>query len=416
MASASASATLATAFPGQGIDIARVATLSFADHVHTVAARGKRAYALVEQDTNLNKNSLKVARSDDGGVTWGMPAELPAAVYSASIAIDAGDDDTFYVTTKSEDAGQGSALTLVVSKDGGKSFTSHVLFIGGFGETDHADVASPSPDHVVVTAPATYINATTGEQGMILLSWQDAKKGDALASIAPLDNGYNAHWSPGFSQFLGNGRLVETGTTRGGPTFATNGKGALCMVTNDYDINGTGESHYVMCSSDQGTSWDKSVTIAMGLPDELHRSRIAMSKDGKTVVVAWNAFTDAVDVIGSTHYAVSTDGGASFDIQNGLGPVSTSDGMALGVTDVEVMIDDEDVIWFARPVNDLSPYVQIDKSCDKGKTLSGAFQLTVKGEHVHPFLFHSDAGIFAGAIRVGATDVGPTAVKLLDVL
>lgn len=414
-ATATADITLATAFPEPGVDVGRVAGDITPEHVRPVAARGMRAYALVERDANNNKNQLSLARSDDGGLTWGAPTALPAGVHSPAVAIDAGDDDTVYVTLKTLDQGQGANLDLAVSTDGGKSFTTHTLFVGGDNEADDADVVSPSPGHVVVTAPATYINTTSGDQGMMLLTWADAKKGAAFGPVEPLGNGYDAKWSPGFSMTLPNGRLIETDSSRGGPMFATNGGGALCLVTNDYDINGSGESHYVMCSPDQGKTWDAPVTIASGLPVTLLRSRIAMGKDGKTVAVAWNTFADDVDIIGKTQYAVSLDGGKTFDIDNGLAAIENA-GVAVGVNDVEVMIDDQDVIWFARNVNDLQARVQVDKSCDKGKTLSGAFDLPVKDPYVNPFFFVSGAGIFSGAVRHGTSDVGLTAVRLLTSL
>lgn len=412
--SASADVTLATAFPEEGIDIGRVETGGRADFVHPIAARGMRVFALLEDDDGPNGafgGSLAIVRSDDGGLSWGAPVAIGGGNRTPAVAIDAGDPDTVHVTLHSEDNAGVGTLMLATSTDGGATFTQKTLFIGGTNETQDADVVSAKPGNVVVTAPATWLDTTSGDAGATLLVWSDDQKGAGFAAPAPFNNGYNAQSAPGLELRLGNGRTIETNQDRGGPQLATNGAGKVCLTSSDYDVNGSGEDLTVRCSSDAGGTFGDAVALVSGPPENQKRARVAVSADGKLVVATYNSFQGGgVDELGQTHYLVSTDGGATFGADKALHDVS-NDGGKLGVYDAEVSIDAAGVIWFVRTVDTSS--LEIDKSCDQGETLSGAFTLSAANNLTRGFVFESDAGIFAAGLRAGDTDSGLSVVRLL---
>lgn len=410
-ATATAKITLASAFPGAAVDTGRAVSSAAAEVVHGVTARGARAYALLEGHKDMT-HTLAVVRSDDGGLTWKAPVTLPSGERLASIAIDAEDDDTVYVTVHSLDSGAASALDLAVSKDGGKTFSLHRLFEGGNGEAQEADVASPAGGTVVVTAPATWQDGN-GAQGATLLVWRDTTKGDGLAPIVALDNGYGAMWSPGVERRLADGRVIETNSGRRGPQLATNRKGKVCLLTTDYDVNGVDEHDDLLCSTDGGATWGDPVQAVKGKPGDMERARVAVGPDGSLVVVAWNAYNDAsLDTIGHTKYSVSVDGGKTFGAAHDHPAVKDAGGGDQSVSAAEVAIDSAGVIWFARDVGEAS--LLLDKSCDQGETLSGAFAIPIAGSHVNAVFFESSAGLFAGASRLGDTDTGVTVVRLQE--
>ncbi len=411
---ASATIALATAFPEQGVDIGRVETNGRADFVRPVAARGARVYALLEDDDGPDGSfggSLAIVRSDDGGLHWLAPVPLAGGNRSPGVAIDAGDPDTVYVTLHSEDNAGVGTLMLATSTDGGLTFTSKQLYVGGTNETQDADVVSPKPGSVTIAAPAVWLDTTTGAAGATLLVWSDVQKGAGFGAAVPFDNGYDAKAVPPLEIRLGDGRLIETNEGRGGPQRTTNGAGKVCVTSSDYGINGEDEVQTLRCSSDAGSTFGDAVTVVRGPPSNQKRLRAAVSPDGQVVAATYDAFDDeSVDMIGSTHYRVSQDGGATFGADKVLQDVQAESGK-LGVYDAEVTIDSAGVIWFVRTVDTAS--LQIDKSCDNGETLSGAFTLAAERSLTRGFVFESDAGIFAAGLRGGATDSGLSVVRLL---
>lgn len=384
-ASATASVRLATAFPEAGKDVTGKGTSPLI--VHATAARGARVYALTQDGAGAF-----VSTSTDGGLTFGARVAV-GGERAASIAVDAGSDDIVYVTLHRGDAEAYGALFLATSTDGGKTFTEKQLYQGGNGDVSLADVSSPAAGTVVVAAPAPWQDGAGG-QGSEMLVFVDKAKGAGFPALSDLANGYAAKAaSPKVIKLTGN-NLVESGDGLFGPHLATNGAGKVCLVFAEYGIDGSEERHLLRCSSDGGATFGAPVTVAHGPPDHLSRPRVAIGKDGKLVVVAWNAFASAVDTIGTTQYAVSTDGGLTFGAAKSH-PGATFDGAPAGVDLAEVLIDDAGVLWFARGVAAAS--VVVDKSCDQGATLSGAIALPITGTHRYPTLFASSAGIFAGA-------------------
>ena len=176
--SASAAITLATAFTGKSAAIAGSATTAELEsrvgvYPHSVAASGKRAYDVwTSNPASATDVSMKIARSDDGGATW-KPAvvaitanlETPQTTTDAwmkcpAVTIDPKNPDIVYVVGKitgsnSLAIGVGAddqTTVLAVSKDGGATFTSRVLHVGG-GDTC-PDLTAPAANTIVVEAPA----------------------------------------------------------------------------------------------------------------------------------------------------------------------------------------------------------------------------------------------------------------------
>lgn len=408
-ASATANVTLATAFPEANIDIARVTTNVIPDFAHGVAARGARVYGLVQGAPG----NVALAKSTDGGLTFTTPATVAAGQNAKAfgVAIDAGDDETVHVVVHEESDTFGSILSVYTSTDGGKTFTAHRLYTGGNGDVQDADIVSGAAGAVTVSAPTSWQDGD-GHQGGELLIWTDTAKAAGFKALDDLGNGYNAKWSPGIKLQFADKRLVEANDLRGGPHLATNGKGKVCLTYANYDINGNDEFHAVHCSTDGGKTFGDGVTAQSGKPANLSRPRLAVGPDGSLVVIAFNTWVDgALEKGPQTKYMVSTDGGATFGAAKAHPDEKNSDGNVRVLVDAEVMIDAAGVIWFARSID--GAVVQVDKSCDKGTTLSGSFMLPVTGTHRNGLLFESSAGIFGGAIRIGASDTGISVVRLL---
>lgn len=411
---ASAKVTLATAFPEKSIDIGRVETSGRADFVHPVAASGSRVYALLEDDDGPNGafgGSLAIVRSDDGGLTWGAPVGVGGGNRSPAVAIDAGDPDTVYVTLHSEDDAGVGTLLLATSTDGGATFTTKPLYIGGTSETQDADVVSGKPGSVTVAAPAVWLDSTTGAAGATLFVWTDDAKGAGFGAPAAIENGYDGQAAPGLELRLGDGRLIETNEGRTGPQLATNGAGMVCLTSSDYALNGGEESLTLRCSKDAGATFGDAVPLVTGPSADQKRARVAVGPDGKLIAVVYNGFDDeTVDELGKTHYLVSTDGGVTFGADKTLHDVEGDSGK-LGVYDAEVAIDGAGVIWFVRTVD--TSYLEIDKSCDGGETMSGAIALEASNDLTRGFVFESSAGLFAAGLRGGDTGSGLTMVRLI---
>lgn len=389
-ASASASVRLATAFPEPAKDVTgKGATPRIA---HAVAARGSRVYALLQ----TGDSSAAVATSTDGGLTFGAPVTV-GKEKAASIAIDAANDDVVYVAIHDGDAEAESALYLMTSTDGGKTFTQKQLYKGGNGDVDLADVVSPSANTVVVAAPTSWQDGAGG-QGDEMLVFVDGARGTGFPALADLGNGYSAKAAKPMVVKLTGNDLVESKSGQFGPHLATNGAGKVCLVFAEYGPTGGEERHLLRCSTDSGATFGAPVTVAHGPPARLSRPRVAVGKDGKLVVVAWNAFASDVDPIGTTQYAVSTDGGLTFGAAKSHA-AATLDGAPTGVDSAEVAIDGAGIVWFARTIGDGA--VEIDKSCDQGTTLSGRLTLPVAGVHRYGTLFSSAAGTFVGVHAPG---------------
>lgn len=402
-----AAVTLATAFPEAARDIATAT--SGASHVHGFAAKGSRAYALVESDGQGGAATLAIARSDDGGQTWKPAVALAGSGGNrvTSVAIDAGDPDTVYVVTKGEaDAPVEGLVELGVSIDAGATFTWHALYQGGTSEAPNPDVISPAAGIVVASATGVWIDAGNSDEGGNLMIWQSDAKGAHLGALAAFDNGYNAQKAPGTVFHLGAGHAVAV-TDDSSQQLATNGAGRVCLTATDATF--TDKALTLTCSTDSGATWSPPSTIVAGPVDSTNRNRIAMGHDGKLLVATWNAYVSSVDSIGSQQFRVSTDGGATWGAIHVLPDDATLGPLA--TLDAETFIDKDDVIWFSRTLD--FQHVQFDKTCDLGTTLSGAIVLDVaQHDFVHATMFESSAGLYVAGQRLG-TDDGRLAVRIL---
>ncbi|MFO0676289.1 MAG: hypothetical protein U0169_07135 [Polyangiaceae bacterium] len=404
---ATATVSLATAFPESAKDAPRATAKATPDFVRGTAARGARVYTLVPGDAGP-----QVARSDDGGLTFGAPVPVSAGTnpVATAIAVDAGSDDVVYVTIRGDKSGSGSTLDLLTSTDGGKTFSAKPLFSGGNGEVVRADVVSPAPNVVVAASRAEWQDGNGG-QGSTLLVFKDGNRGATLPALTNLDNGYGGTWALGQEFRLAAGHVLESGD-RLGPHFATNGAGKVCLAYADSTVNETTEAHLVRCS-EGGAPFGAAVTTASGKPADIDRPRIALSKDGTVLAVAYDGFANhSVDSIGKSHYRVSTDGGATFGEDRVLDGAKGTDGLDLAVAFAEPFVDSENVLWIARTLATSS--VEVDKSCDRGVTRSGRFVLPIPTSHRDGAFFESSAGLFATVLRRSAgDDLGFAHVRLL---
>lgn len=414
-ATASSLVTLATAFPGPQVDVPRAK--NDAGPMSTgrlVVARGSRAYAV--SSTNVKPYEVRLARSNDGGATWDPNTTLIAShdgdalLTATSAAIDPANPDVVHVAVRADagggaistiaeigNAGAGSLLVLATSTDGGAKFTQRTLYSGGNGDVAAPDVAAPAPGAVVVSAPTSWIDTTSGDQGGSVLVWSDSTGGAGFGALVALDTGYAPRWSAGKEIRLPKGNYVDASGIRLGGS----GGGAVCLlahrtVLTDPDAG----ADEVACSSDGGKTFGAFVTALSGGSNALDHGAIAVGKDASLVAVVTHARDSAVDALGRSKLVVSTDGGKTFGAPVVLADFVGADTVRRSVEADDVLVDDDGVIWLIRTVDRSG--VQIDKSCDKGKTLSGALLLERPGSTFTPRLFASSAGVFLSQHRAGS--------------
>ena len=411
--SASASVTLATAFVGKGAAIAGSATTAELEsrvgvYPHSFAANGKRAYGVwTSNPANGSAVSMKIARSDDGGATW-KPAvtaisatlkspltTVDAWIECPAVTIDPQNPDIVYVVGKITASNSlatsvnadDQTTVLAVSKDGGATFTTRVMHVGG-GDTC-PDVSAPAANTIVVEAPAQ--QNCDGAPDMRL--WSDAANGAGFAT-GTLDAS-NHYIAAGLTNALINvnkspmcsGRIVigQNGTTGNGgeateaPRLFTNGKGALCITyigTLPTD-GGTTTNAYVQCSTDAGVSFSDPLNLD---PDRVngidHSAAIgSFSPDGTSIAVLWVNSPNANNQTALPYLAVSKDLGKTFTPPT-LVPTYVAPGMNVPVPAVNptIAFDASGVLWLAYRSNDGTPSDRliVDKTCDLGKTWSGA--------------------------------------------
>lgn len=414
-ATASAAVTLATAFPGAPIDVpvAKNDTGPISTG-RLVVARGSRAYAI--SSTNVKPYEVRLARSNDGGATWDTNTTLVAShagdalLTATSAAIDPGNPDVVHVAVRADaggdaistiaeigNAGAGSLLVLATSTDGGAKFTQRTLYSGGNGDVASPDVVAPAPGAVVVSAPTSWLDTTSGDQGGSILVWSDATGGAGFGTLVSFDTGYAPRWSLGKEIRLPKSNYVEGSGVR----LGANGAGGVCLFSHRTLINdGNAGAVEVACSSDGGKTFGSFVAARAGGSNTLERGAIAVGKDGSLVAVVTHARDTAVDSLGKTNLVVSTDGGKTFGAPVVLADFVGSDAVRRSVEADDVLVDDEGVIWLVRTVD--RTQVQIDKSCDKGKTLSGSILLDRPGSTAETHLFASSAGVFLSQHRAGS--------------
>lgn len=409
--SASASVTLATAFVGKGAPIGgSVTTAELASRVgvypHSVAANGKRVYGVWPSNpASTTSVSMKLARSDDGGTTWNAPKVAISATLKSpqttadawmecpAVAVDPKNPDIVYVVGKitgssSLAAGVGAddqTTALAVSKDGGATFTTRVIHVGA-GDTC-PDLSAPAADTIVVEAPAQG-DCAAGDPDLRV--WSDAANGAGFAT----GTGTAPYLAAGLTLALANvnkaptcaTRIVvaQNGTTGNGgeateaPRLFTNGKGRLCITYIGSTIPGDGTTStnaYVQCSDDAGRTFSDPVNLDPTSAKSIdHSSAIgAFAPDGN-VAVLWTQSPDATNQKALPHVAVSKDGGRAFAAP-ALVPtyVVPGGGAPVPVVNPTVVFDASGIFWLAYRSSDGGPdRILVDKSCDEGKTWSGA--------------------------------------------
>jgi len=402
--SATAQVTLATAFPSAARSIGGspgTETISGAVGIyqHEIAAQGDRAYT-VWPEYGTSSLAVKVARSDDGGATWhagtnAMPITLNASsqatVECQAIAIDAGNPDVIYVTSRVGAGTSMGALTgvdeaslvLAVSSDGGVTFSQTVLRAtpdAGYC----ADVISPAANTVIVEDP-------TGECDVDKDMWvfSDTNRGAGFASGTVISqNEYEANGAThGLDSADGRAcmdpaklAVEQNGTTDFGggasesPRLFTNGsRVCITYIAVQNGLAGTPEHTYEQCSDDLGKTFSLPIALDPATPNgAVHSHSVGAFGPNNAAAVAF------VHEIGQQEFiflATSSDGGVTFGAPTQVPtyslPGTNTPGPALNPT---ISYDAAGVLWIAYRVDDgdTSDRIVVDKSCDGGHTWSGA--------------------------------------------
>ncbi len=397
--------TLATAFPS----VASPITGSTGDDVlgnpgigiyqHAAAASGSRVYASWAVNPYGGMEvKMMVARSDDGGATWGAAvAAIDAAILDTNggtidcpaISIDAGNPDIVYAIGMVDgnnsysrlvgDTTNDPAFVLAVSTDAGKTFSQTVLSTAYSGLAACEDVASPAPDTVVVHAPSGDQCGTYPDDYV----WTDTNRGAAFAT-GSFDSATGYYWADGISTALyvlegttdcltdlspyANGSDGASGQVIESPRMFTDGLGRLCLVyAAEPQANPVIENVYIQCSNDAGTTFTQPLEIDPNLGVDNQPSG-AFGPGGMAAVVWTHAITAANSQ--QLYLAVSADGGATFGAP-----------ILVRTTDLpyspSVYVDTGGVIWISYMMSYGTGqyYLFVDKSCDHGATFSGAVQI-----------------------------------------
>ena len=349
-----------------------------------VAVSGSRVYAAA-LDAN---NAVKLARSDDGGRTFGgavVVGDMPAGVRvgCVTVAIDAGNPDVVYVTYQAMDNGgafakttdvdsmsAGSTIALAVSEDKGASFTNYVL-VSQNNEGYCTDIASPTADTVSLLVPTDDGDIGTGDD-LHVYTYVDSNRGKGFSSgkIEPMAAyRVDQQYTPFLMQPIK--KISSTGGTDGleSPSLFTNHKNKLCAVY--WTDNQTLPHSYpiqVECSSDAGKTFDTPVTIfdtatkGDGSIIPL-RPRGALSDDG-TFAVIWAE--SELNVFVST----SPDG-MTWSEPMQLNTLALNGAKVKGHH--PTITWHNGTLWIAYQVDSggADDAIVVDKSCDGGHTWSG---------------------------------------------
>ena len=406
-ASSSAALELATAFP-KGPSNVGLTRASLGLYTHWVVAQGQRAYAVAPLQTNGSATAqIQIARSDDGGTSFATPTTAITTTMDAvndstsyidctSVAIDAGNPDVVYLygrisgsnalaKTVGTDGGI-TTLAFAVSTNGGGSFQTSVLrVVGQSGVGLCGDVISPAPGKVVIEAPGAY--GCDGNPDMYV--WSDANQGAGLASgtgdqfswlangdthaLDDVNNGANCEHL-GIGQ---NGGSDASGATSESPRLFTDASGHVC-VTYVGELSSSGNpsqiNTYVQCSNDLGQSFSPPAKVdpatAAGVDHE--QAAGTFGPNGRAAIV-WNQ--GGLDAGANLYVAISQDGGGSFGSPIAV-PTYVLPGETSGAPtkSPSIAYDASGVLWVAYQAYDggSKNRVIVDKSCDDGKTWSGA--------------------------------------------
>jgi len=351
---------------------------------HQVVASGKQAYALLlswDKSQEQYRYSLGVSASSDGGLTFSDPVVAtdipdPTVVLScAAIAVDAGDPRTVYVSylidagsfDRTSDATvpmSGKTVALSVSNDGGAHFQSYVLesHVSGWGECP--DVASPAPGTVTVEAPAFRFSEP------YLSTYVDTKKGSGFAKGQQDDYSYVVDESHEVTTPYNE--LHSDGGSFGmeSPRLVTDGKGKLCVT---YVGGPFGEEHVaVQCSNDSGKTFAPPVELTTaGDSEDFHHAGGAFSDNGTLAIAYWSSTPDAWTM----RLALSDDGGKTFQKPSDLPRYEVPESVDLkGRPAYPSLVWQGAKLWLSYLIDDGAGAHRliVDKSCDGGKTWSGA--------------------------------------------
>lgn len=342
---------VATAYPGAPVAVNGSTPNGLPNGIfqHAIGTKAARSYAVwPAQDGTTVK--LMLGRSDDGGATWNAPAtalssvvkDAKSAIDCAAIAVDAGNPDVVHSLARISGANDLAAdvtLALATSRDGGVTFTSHVVQSGAVGKCP--DLVSPAADAVLIVAP----------------------DGTQKANTEYVTNG----GFPGVKAAIG-GSLTIVQNDVESPRLFGDGKGRVCISYLGQE-NATTTNAYVQCTSDKGTSWTAPLKLDPADGTRPHSTPIgAISADGHAAVV-WSAG-------GELTIATSADGGATFGapavVPAYVLPSKTDAGAtsAAPATSPALGYDEANILWLAYSSE--GQRVVVDKTCDHGKTWSGA--------------------------------------------
>jgi hypothetical protein len=407
-----ATVTLATAFPSAAKAINGSTHGTAGVFPHAIAARGMRVYSVWGAQPDSNTPSLMVSRSDDGGATWNAPVAAIRVTLAnnltdsfgsnancAAIAIDAGSPDVVYVYARMTDRNdRGDALAqgaggptsfLAVSSDGGATFTTTVMQVGGTAGGPHGgwdspgicgDVVSPAADAVVVESPGGY----NGDGNPDIAIWADTARGAGFAEGVTADHNYLANgYTDALNNLLGvheiavqqNGGSDDAGDATESPRLFTDGLGRVCITYNGVTtpVLGHSQSHvYVQCSNDLARTFSTPpLVVDPGQPiDHAISSPMGVLGPDHTAAILWtNGITD-----GKLLIATSTDGGNTFGPPAAIPTYRLPGGLAgAPAQNPTVAYDAAGILWVAYVAYDGTTHdrVIVDKSCDGGETWSG---------------------------------------------
>ncbi|MEB2310351.1 MAG: sialidase family protein [Sorangiineae bacterium] len=401
-AQGSAAVTLATAFPGPARTIDGSTALVGGVFPHSLATSGARIYAVWSTAASASP-SLMVARSDDAGATW-KPAVGATKVNLANgatepidcvaLAIDAGDPDVVYAYGSVRDrndlgdaaaqASGGPTSFLAVSTDGGATFTTSVMQVGGAaGGVDGwdqvgicGDVASPAANAVVVESPGGY----NGDGNPDIAIWADGSRGAGFRTGVAQDGDYVAH---GVTHALDNlqgdhdigvaqnGSSDDAGGATESPRLLTDGKGRLCLTYKGLTDGGVAAHVYLQCSDALAKTFSAPLVVDPQSPAGTPlTSPVGAFGPNQSVAELWS--TGLTD--GQLLVATSSDGGETFGAQTAIPTYLLPDQSRAPATNPSIGYDAAGILWIGYHAYDgaLHARLVVDKSCDGGKTWSGA--------------------------------------------
>jgi hypothetical protein len=387
LASASAHVALATIHPGTPAILPVVAGADTEQYHHRVATGGSLGYAVRSNaDANASAlSSVQVSVSTNGGSTWGASKNIfdadptTVATVCASAAVDPGDPTTAYVlyfddgvgcTSSTSGTANGSRWILAVTKDGGTTFTKHVLANGE--ATQCPDVVAPSPGHVVV------IGAGVDSNDMYFTVFASATKGDDL--VLP-----SSCQTPGFAPnaTLFDTMFVHVGVNGGNgygaesPRLFSDGKGDVCVAFEGTLPSGTVDVPWVSCSGDNGATWSTPVQVSTDTSADAHLTQGAFGAGGE-ITVAW--LQEDGTGAGSSTVRLATSPGLGSTGPKPFGAVQRRpqfvipETMANAVPTNFTLAYEMDVLVVAQGFgHDFTAHLVVDKTCDPNQTIwSGA--------------------------------------------